>query len=222
MSGVAVTLVDSGGIAVTAVDTGAPLMTVVDAGGLAVTLVDSGGLPFIVDGAGLPESEALQGYGAGYTLTDNRAVDGTYTATRTSGSGYGAGIGSTAAIVGDYLFEVEPLVTTGDMTLLAGTDGAAMSSDKSYTDYDFIGQVNAGVSVDVFLSGAYQGNKSRSGSKLYYERVGTVIRLLAGDDLDSASAIFTGADISGEAKFANFGLFGAVSSAKLRFIPRPG
>jgi hypothetical protein len=50
MSGLAVTVVDSGGLPVTAVESGAPLMTAVDSGGLAVTLVDAGGSPFMVEG----------------------------------------------------------------------------------------------------------------------------------------------------------------------------
>lgn len=52
MSGVAVTVVESGGLPITAVESGAPLMTVVESGGLAVTIAESGGMPFVVEGLG--------------------------------------------------------------------------------------------------------------------------------------------------------------------------
>lgn len=112
MSGVPVTIVDSGGLAVTAVDSGAPLMTAVDAGGLAVTLVDAGGMPFVVEGLVDPATWNPADKTANITLSN-----GNMTAAGSSGF---HSVRSTTTKTSDVYFEATVNAVSGGKTTGVG------------------------------------------------------------------------------------------------------
>lgn len=148
MSGLAVTLVDSGGLPVRGVESGAPLMTVVDSGGIAVT-VGEYGPAFVIEGGVVPTTLDPAQKGPSITLSNGDL-------TLTSTGGWNNVRGTQSRSSGKYYWEVTP--SAGDGGIGVSNASGNLASYLGATA-NSLGYTNDGTIYPTFDSspGAYVG-----------------------------------------------------------------